>query len=483
MNVLLSALLLSFAFFLPSLAYGEGWPSYRTVIHAHTDVSSGKYDFDELIGVAQGYGIDAVFLTDNHWLGFQYGLPRLEQIAWVSKELPSILNYGPRRYLREIAEANDRQGAVLLIPGMEVIPRYYWEGSPLKGDLTHWNMQRNLMVLGVDDPDFITDLPVSAGYVSGRDTVEKFMSRALVIWLVVAMSLLAWLPKAGAYWAGHSRHKARGQFMLMVLFPSALALMMFNLLQRGKTNDIYGQTVGVDAEQRVIDAAAHKHYFTYWAHPEASDDNRFGPIAIRTNPYPDMLRRTRNYNAFGALYEQGNTLYLAGEAWDQVLLDYIQGVRGFPAWALGEMLYHFEGQAGKKLENVETLIWANEKTQQALLHSLKYGRFYSRRRSAGNALVLNEFSINNSDSDASWVNHIDGTAALHISVSAEKSMSEPVTLTVVKNGKVLREESVHLPATIALDDKVSAATGLSYYRVYLRGAYPLQLVSNPLFVE
>lgn len=454
------------------------------MIHVHSDVSSGRYSFPELVDVARDQGVSAIFLTDNHWLGFQYGLPGLEQITWVSKKLPSVLSHGPARFLKEVRAANSEQDDVLLIPGIEVIPRYYWSGSLLKGNLEHWNMQRNLMVLGVDDPRFIAKLPVAAGYVAHRDRWSAFFSRVLVIWLMIVFSLFAWLPAARAHWRHRSLRTARGEFMLMILLPSIFLVVLFNLFQRNKNNDIYGRKVGVDAEQRVIDAAAHHQYFCYWAHPEAPDNNRLGPITIRTKPYPGMLRRTRNYNAFGALYEQGTTMYLAGAEWDQVLLDYINGMRGYPSWALGEMLYHYEGQAGKKMSNVETLIWADEKTQPALLDSLKHGRFYSRRRDAqGNALVLKEFSLNQSKADQSWVKNEDGIIDLKIAVSAEHEVSGPVTLTVVKNGEILHESPVDLPANIELHDQIGTVAELSYYRIYLRGTYPLQLVSNPLFVE
>lgn len=483
MNLIRSLLFLLFFVGLSASVAGAEWPSYRTVIHVHSDVSSGEYSFDELASIARNYGVDAVFLTDNHWLGFQYGLPRLEQVAWVSKKLPSVLTYGPRRFLKEVAKTNRRQDEVLLIPGIEVIPRYYWAGSPLRGDLTNWNMQRNLMILGVDDPAFIRDLPVAAGYVDRRDSVSVFFSRLVVIWLALAFSLAAWWPKAKAYWRHRSLRMARGEFILLVLLPSALLVMLFNVFENGKAHDIYGRKVGVDAEQRVIDAAADRQYFCYWAHPEADDANRYGPVRIRSNPYPDMLRRTRNYTAFAALYEQDNQLYLAGHEWDQVLLDYIRGVRGYPSWALGEMLYHYEGHAGKKMPNVETVIWADHKTQPELLNSLKRGRFYSRRRSDKNALILNEFSINESKADTAWVKHEHGSVSLRIAVAAEQPMDESVTLTVVKNGEVLYESQVSPPELVTVNDKVDTGAELSYYRVYLRGAYPLQLVSNPLFVE
>jgi hypothetical protein len=477
-------LVVLFLFFACTLAC-RAQSAFRTIIHAHTDVSSGEDSFDELVDVARGYGVEAVFLTDNHWLGFQYGLPRLEQVAWVAKNLPSVVQYGARRYLRDIEKMNKKQDDVLLIPGIEVIPRCYWDGSLLKGDLTHWNMQRNLMILGVDDPAFIDNLPISSGFVKHRDAASIFFSRALVIWMIVALSLLSWVPKARAYWSRRSVRTLRGGFILVVVLPSALVLLLFNLFQGGRLRDIYGRKLGVDAEQRVLDAASDKKYFTYWAHPEANDDNKFGPIAIRTDPYPELLHRTRNYTAFGALYEQGNTLYLAGEEWDQILMDYIHDVRGFPVWAIGEMLYRYEGHAGKKMYNVETMIWARKKTQDALIGALKQGRFYSRRRAPdGNVLTLDTFSVNGRPAArGAWVKNNRGVAQIAVAVDSELPLTKPVTLTVVKNGEIFHEAEVHLPATVKLKDRVGSNEKMSYYRVYVRGAYPMQLVSNPIFVE
>jgi hypothetical protein len=483
MNVAKPLLVLSL-FFACTLACGAQ-SAFRTIIHAHTDVSSGEYSFDELVDVARNYGIDAVFLTDNHWLGFQYGLPRLERVAWVAKNLPSVVQYGSRRYLRDIEKMNKKQTDVLLIPGIEVIPRYYWEGSLLKGDLKHWNMQRNLMILGVDDPSFIDNLPISSGFVKHRDAGSIFFSRAIVIWMIVALSLLSWVPTARAYWRRRSVRTERGSFILMIVLPSALVLLLFNLFQSGSLRDIYGRKLGVDAEQRVLDAASAKKYFTYWAHPEARDDNKYGPIAIRTDPYPEILNRTRNYTAFGALYEQGNTLYLAGGEWDQILLDYIHDVRGFPVWAIGEMLYRYEGHAGKKMYNVETIIWARKKAQVNLINALTKGRFYCRRRATdGNVFTLDVFSVNGRPAArGAWGKNNRGIAQITVAVDSERPLDKPVTLTVVKNGEILHEVEVHLPATVKLKDSVGSSEKMSYYRVYVRGDYPMQLVSNPIFVQ
>ena len=72
-----------------------------------------------------------------------------------------MLEYGIERYLDEIAAAQSRHPKLIILPGVEVAPYYYWTGSLLGRTLTMHNAQRNLLVLGLTKPEDYRSLPVS----------------------------------------------------------------------------------------------------------------------------------------------------------------------------------------------------------------------------------------------------------------------------------------------------------------------------------
>jgi hypothetical protein len=100
---------------------------------------------DELIDRARAVGVEAIFLTENHLLRYEYGLPPLRNIFRYRVQYPSLLTWGPEAFLRAVQEANARQKDVLLIPGAQVIPHYYWTGSLHRGTLTMHNTQKDIL--------------------------------------------------------------------------------------------------------------------------------------------------------------------------------------------------------------------------------------------------------------------------------------------------------------------------------------------------
>ena len=122
------------------------WRPVIAAVHVHSNLSTGNDSLDELAAQAQAAGIDAIFLTDNFLLRYEYGLFPLRGLIQRTIELPSIMQVGMGRYLTQIREAGARHPQVMLIPGVEVVPHYYWTGSVFKKDLTMHDSQKNILV-------------------------------------------------------------------------------------------------------------------------------------------------------------------------------------------------------------------------------------------------------------------------------------------------------------------------------------------------
>jgi len=442
----------------------------------HSDFSTGPHSLPELTATAREYGIDALFLTDNHALSFQYGLPGLRNTLWLRRQLPSVLKNGPEKFYRAAALENLRQQEVLLVPGLEILPRCTWEGSLLEGNLTHWNMQRNLMALGTLPVRTAKKIPVSAGWLPQRDTVAAGLS-----WMGPGLLLLVlvgalWIPGRVARRRGGAVWKMRLRWLVRAGLPVLVFWAGFELWAGSRPqSDIYGDRFSLEAEQRVIDYLAATDAFIYWAHPEAADRHVFRFFKVRTDPYPEILLRTRDYHGFGALYPQQTELYEAGSEWDRVLLEYLQGERKRPVWAVGEMLYRYEGDARKHLHDVETLIQSPERTEAGLLEALKTGRFYIRRRSKDNVLTLDEFTVQSAG-------RANGNPVVRAALLAQKS-GETVTVCLVRNGVAVHEQQVVPPVRLEFEDPLAPETGGVYYRMVVKGSYPLRLISNPVFIK
>src|ERR687891_239512 len=115
--------------------------------------------------------------------------PPFRALTRVSREERSI-GAAPERYLARVAEVQRRMPHVLLIPGVEVMPHYYWTGSPLALDLTVHNLQKNLLVFGVRDPAALRSLPVPGSGPGGGYTVHSVADALPVVLLVPGLALL-----------------------------------------------------------------------------------------------------------------------------------------------------------------------------------------------------------------------------------------------------------------------------------------------------
>src|SRR5438132_9935793 len=143
---------------------GQAWRPVTTVFHVHSDVSTGSDSIESLVAQARSYGIEAIILTDNFLLRFEYGLFPLPGLIRRTVTLPSVMSTGVDRYLEAIRETNQRHPDVLLVPGVEVVPHYYWTGSLFGKDLTMHDAQKNILVVGLPSETDYKRLPVAGNY-------------------------------------------------------------------------------------------------------------------------------------------------------------------------------------------------------------------------------------------------------------------------------------------------------------------------------
>ena len=99
-----------------------------SVLHLHSDLSTGDFALEQLTAMAEKQGIGALLLTENYLLRVEYGLPPFRALTRGFRDERSVLDLGIDRYLERVAQARAANPRVLIVPGVEVLPHYYWTG-------------------------------------------------------------------------------------------------------------------------------------------------------------------------------------------------------------------------------------------------------------------------------------------------------------------------------------------------------------------
>lgn len=146
-----SIFLVSFLFFYFFETSNYAQEEMRTALHVHSTVSGDPLAMSEIAYRAQKLGIDAVILTD--YLEQKAELRLFPHNAWLKlwHDKKSVLKTGLKRYLSEIESINKKYQGVLLIPGYEVTPAYWWSGNLFTKNLTLHDFQKNLLIFGISE--------------------------------------------------------------------------------------------------------------------------------------------------------------------------------------------------------------------------------------------------------------------------------------------------------------------------------------------
>jgi hypothetical protein len=227
---------------------------------------------------------------------------------------------------------------------------------------------------------------------------------------------------------------------------------------------------------------------TVWSFPEARDASESGflglTVRLRTEPYPDDLVRTFRYTAFGAVYDDTTRVATPGGMWDYILGKYLAGERSRPSWVVGESGFHgFVG--GKRFAGIQTILLVGEKSEAAVLGSLRAGRMYAVSRTPAYALTLGSFAVRQGDQEAGSGETLPARASepleIRVGVEASDGGEYPLRALLVRNGQVVQLWMGKTPLRVVHREPVGATP--AYYRLEVRGSAPHQILSNPIFVK
>lgn len=457
------------------------------MVHVHSDLSTGDFPLEDLASTAERQGIGALLLSENYLIRIEYGLPPFRALTRVAYEEPNVLAGGLERYLARVAAVRRLHPRLLILPGVEVIPHYYWSGSPLTMAMQLHNTQKNLLVFGLADAEALRALPATGNRGPALYSWQSVLDLVPGVLAVVGLTLLM---------TKRRRRRRVGRAVVVIrrrpwLVGGGLLVVGLVALVRAWpfTVDRYPpwRDHGLEPHQVLIDRVDALGGATMWSFPEAPDsgERQIGPVRVawETEPYSDDLLKTFRYTAFGAIYEQATRVAEPGGVWDRLLGQYAAGERSRPAWAIGESGFHGP-RAGKRLGTIQTVFLLPERTEPALLDALRRGRLYAVQRMPEVALVLGEFTVTAAGATAlsgDTLRVAPGTPVeVRVAIEASDGSGQPVRITLVRNGGAVEAWAGPTPFRAAYRD-VATSQGL-VFRVDVRGRMPHRLLTSPIFV-
>ena len=490
--------LVAFGLGISSVGYTQSYQQYPGVIQVHTNYGSGRYSVEELAQLAQDRGLKILVLGSQVLQKAEYGFWPLGRLVDRSIERPSVLKLGPGRYLKEVATVNARYPDLVILPGLECSPFYYWTGSPFSHNLVNHAWQRQLLLIGLERPEEIEKLPV----LGNRGGYGYSWTSLLLLWPVAGFFLSWWL------WRRRKVQKARvGQFIArgskrqigfaIIAFLISLIGFLNNYPFTTFCFDQYHGDQGVAPFQQVIDYTKSKGGIAFWAQPDAQYSAEINGIRLITKSYSHFLAESEGCTGFTALYADNTPSSDPGGMWDKVLIEYCRGERERPVWAIAGASYHGSEKGEEEpIDAYQTVFLLPSLNYPEVISALRMGRVYPTFGRRNSRLRLKDFRISSGKWSAEMGESLevsDPSVAVHIGIEGT-SLDTPVTVRLLRQGEVIKEFTGRTPLEVTFRDQYSGRTKhlatnspaeldkMVYYRLDVRRR-EARILSNPIFVR
>jgi hypothetical protein len=439
--------------FIVSGIYAQEYQRVPCVMHVHSTFSdNGHLTIEQIAQHAVKSGMKVVMLSDHDIMKYSYyGWPMV---------FSSVLKTGPEKYLSEINRVQQKFPGLVIIPGVESAPFYYWSGNLFKKNLTLNEWHKHMLVIGLDKPEQYKKLPV----IGNEPNAGKFSFVLLLCNVLMFLFgyLLFFLRMRKPGWVV----MAAGIIMLIISFP--FKTLPFDQYHGDQDDRPYQFMIDY------VNKTAPETGMVFWAHPESPNYDKALKMKfayIQTKMYADSLYNTVNYTGFAYFQEGANVVGIPGGLWDKILVDFCKGNREYPVWATGELDYRQEGALGTYINTVQNILLL-EKTdkliKQTVTKCIKSGRFYVIMKSKPDdyEIVLDMYLIKDN--------------VLNLSLSTTDKKQHKIEIKIINEGKIISLHNKLTPVAITLPCQKSV-NRLSYYRVECAADNNCKLVTNPVF--
>ena len=440
--------------------------------------STGALTLQELVAEAREKKIKAIIMGDHHQIGFTYGFPPFRNLLRIKRQRPSVVSQGLGAYLKKIRTLNREQQDVVIIPGLELLTHYYWQGSPFNKTLSLHNVKMDMHVIGLPRDKDYRYLPVIDGSPSLRYTARLLPQSLPWLAMVLFGLFLAFKKK---------KHLIIAIFILLF---ALLGLINFHPFQ-SSLYDAYHGDPGLAPYQEVIDYVQQRGGIVTWDGPEIRSRERIieGIRVSETPPHLQVLEKTTGFTGFEALYGDRRTAHQAGGIWDKLLLAYLQGELKNPVWALGSIDFHKTAVSPWfQLDGAQTVFLAEEISAEKILDAFKKGRMYAVYQGGDSRISLDNFSVTGRlPAESAVQGEVLKTAGI-VTILFAVSLQPPaqgkgtkVSWQLIRSGCIIRQDSGETPVKVKYYDDISGRNIKVFYRLLVKsGEY--EIISNPVFV-
>jgi len=460
-------------FFITRPVTAADYQQLTGLIDTRTTFSDGIFTIEALALLAKKRGFDVLVINDHDRMAMEYGLFPFRNFIKKRIERNAINKQGAKNFLDAIKATRRKFPDLVLIPGSESTPFYYWTGSFFSRNLTAHDHEKRILTIGMEEPEDYTNLPlIHNGYST------RYLKHYLVLMIPFIISFLLSLLLI----------KERGKFRILGFIVGTISILLILNAHPFKSSpyDPYHGKQGIAPYQLLIDYVNNRGGFSFWNYPETrSGVHKIGPVFLNTPPYPEALEESQDYTGFSVIYGDTITVTEPGRQWDTILQEYCRGERKQPAWGIATADFHQDEQAGQKLGDFPTVFLVREKTRKEVLAAMRNGRMYASMVRYPQQIILKDFSILSSDGTrkATLGENIllKNTPRIRISLGLKKPAENRVKVRLIRSGKLIQTFKGTLPMEIDWKDPYFERGERIYYRIDVHGAGIL--LSNPIFVD
>lgn len=421
------------------------------IIDIHSKISDGLCYPEKISELAREKGCSVLIFGDSALRKWEYGLWPLRNIIKKTYQEDSVLRMGIGKYVKKLASLEKQCPGSIFIPGLEVSPYFYWEGSPFSKNFALIDYYKQFLVFGINK-DY-QDMPI----VGNRQFLYFSKNSLFSLWPVLLIILGFRLL----------RKKIWGISFILIGF-----LFLINNLPFSTSRfNVYQGYQGARPYQDLIDYVNRKGGLIFWSHPDLLSQKIYNyKVEFYTAAHLEDLFLTHDYTGFGVSFRDKPESTQPGGIWDKLLLEYMEGKRKKPAWIIAAT--HYTGEAAP-IGYAETVFFIREAKSEDILDALRQGRMYVRINLGGEPVILNEFSVKN-----------DGHGRIQIIIKGSQvSTADPLKIELIRNGLLFKKiEETGSKWINTLEDNLLAQESKVYYRLKITNHSSI-IYSNPVFVE
>ena len=478
-------IILLFSLGVAKVSLAQQYSNFPGVFHIQSTVSDGEYSIEELQTKAKEKGIKVMVLTDSLLRRWEYGLWPLRNLIKRRIEENSVLKSGVRNYFKKVDEVQKDSSNLVILPGVEVSPFYFWRGNPFKKNLSLHNWHQQLVIVGLNKR-YYKKLPVVANYslfpnrLSDLGQLWPIVTIFLGIWLARKKRIRRFLLRGKVY----SFYSPLYKYIGYIIVGISIVWLVNNFNFAVSKYDQYHGNQGIKPYQDLIDYVSQKGGAVFWTHPEATYSRNVKGINVYTPAYPQDLVTAHNYTGFASMYQDNITFTNPGDRWDRILIQYCEGKRERPVWGVGEIDY--QGPS-KQIDTIQTVFLLPQLDKEAVLEALKRGRIYAKSNGQSNDFSLDRFVV--SDSISNEFGYMGDEVIcksfpkLYISGSCFSHPETDINIQLIRYGKIIKTFKTKGPNfDIEFKDDYFRPKKKIYYRLNITSAHS-RILSNPIFVQ